>query len=102
MPGAGAYTMYTLGWALARAGQVVDHLLVASRVEVQPSEASPDGHRRGIQLERRVALDDPLLQPPLGRQQERIPLMRRRVARIELDRTAELPIRAGPVPVIGE
>ena len=84
------------------AREMIARLLVPARVVVQPAEGAAyrDGGR--IELLRGVPFDERFVQPSARREQEAVPLMRRRVLRVELDRATELPPRFLPAPVVHE
>ena len=81
---------------------VIPRLLVLSRVDVGVAETAAHRHRSGIVLLRGVRLEQRLLEPSLRRQHERVPLVRGRIAGIELDGATELPGGTVPVPVVNE
>ena len=81
----------------------VRHAEVGSaRVVVQPAEAAPDGNRRRIEFDGALPLRQRFWHPAHRREIPGVPLPRAGVARIELDRSAELPARRLPVPVMDE
>ncbi len=84
------------------AGEVVARLVVAARVVVDPADGAPDGDRGGIELERGVALDQRLVESPVRRQPEGVPLVRRGVGGIQLDGPLKFSPGGFPVPIVDE
>ena len=74
--------------------------LVQAAGEVQnPPDAALDDERQRIELERPVHLEPCGIEPRPRREEHRVPLARRGVPRVELQRPGELFFRARPVPV---
>src|SRR5688572_16110225 len=77
-------------------------LVESPRIEVDIAESAAQRHRARVELESGVCLDKRLFQPFLRSEKKCIPLMRRRIPRVELDRATELGAGSLPVPIVDE
>ena len=83
-----------------RARDLLARAVVAPRVEIHVTETPPRRDRRRVELLRGVRLDQRLLHVPAGREQRRVPLVRRRIARVEGDGAPEFTRGVGVLPLI--
>src|SRR5690606_12930394 len=84
-----------VGRHLERELELCERVLVAARVEVDPSECAVGDERKRVRLARAAHLARRLVEATHGDEVVRIPLMCDGVAGIELDRLPELRLRAG-------
>ncbi len=72
-------------------------VLEAARVVVAPRERERDERRHRVEFDGAVRLGDGLFEAPLREQEEAVPVVRRRVVRVQLDGAAV--VLFGPLPV---
>src|SRR5262249_43577001 len=85
---------------LQRLASLRDRVLVLVAAEEYQRQRAVDRWRKGIQLLRSLDFVSRLVQPASPRQIVRVPLVRARIVRVQVNRPAELLFRARPVPIV--